>query len=362
MWQLPARILFGTAGNFLLPFCCFSDSASASPISIKALMHTHDQQEASSRYLPLVHSDVWRRSMASSKLNSLTKQQAVIVPVGCGLHKWKPQRAPGKEGRLRMRPGRLQTNRVNEPMTEERLACTDPVPMLEFLRCKISERKLRLFAVGCCRRVWALIKDDRFRTAVRAAELFSDSMVTKEYMNEARNVAIAAFVQLRGGEDEAPAAAISAAGIPAPKKSFFVQLLDAFDDPWWEDEFDKGDLLAPAVVAARHAAWAAAHAQGQRLLSGSPAEAAEKREQAAILRDIFGNPFRTFTLAAHCAIPTATSLAKSIYDERAFDRLPILADAMEEAGYTNQYVLSHCRQQGEHVRGCWTVDLLLGKG
>ena len=59
--------------------------------------------------------------------------------------------------------------------------------------------------------------------------------------------------------------------------------------------------------------------------------------------------------------PTVQSIAAAIYQDRAFDRLPILADALEEAGCTNADVLLHCRQPGEHVRGCWVVDLLLGK-
>ncbi len=59
--------------------------------------------------------------------------------------------------------------------------------------------------------------------------------------------------------------------------------------------------------------------------------------------------------------PTVQSISLSIYRDRAFDRLPILADALEEAGCTNADVLLHCRQPGEHVRGCWVVDLVLGK-
>jgi len=59
--------------------------------------------------------------------------------------------------------------------------------------------------------------------------------------------------------------------------------------------------------------------------------------------------------------PTVQSIAACIYQDRAFDRLPILADALEEAGCTNADVLLHCRQPGEHVRGCWVVDLVLGK-
>jgi hypothetical protein len=58
---------------------------------------------------------------------------------------------------------------------------------------------------------------------------------------------------------------------------------------------------------------------------------------------------------------TAPRLAAAIYDERAFDRLPILADALEDAGRTDADILGHCRSGREHVRGCWVVDLLLGK-
>ena len=86
----------------------------------------------------------------------------------------------------------------------------------------------------------------------------------------------------------------------------------------------------------------------------------EWERQATILRDLFGPlPFRSVSL--RCSSLTARSLAESIYDDRAFDRLPILADALEDAGCTNRDILDHCRQPGEHVRGCWVVDLVLGK-
>ena len=87
----------------------------------------------------------------------------------------------------------------------------------------------------------------------------------------------------------------------------------------------------------------------------------ERAAQLLLLHDIFGNAFRLFTL--HPAWPTATvvALAETIYQEKAFDRMPILADALEDAGCTNQEILGHCRGPGPHVRGCWVVDLLLGK-
>jgi hypothetical protein len=54
-------------------------------------------------------------------------------------------------------------------------------------------------------------------------------------------------------------------------------------------------------------------------------------------------------------------MAEVIYADSAFDRLPVLADALEEAGCTISDILDHCRGPGPHVRGCWVVDLLLGK-
>ena len=94
-------------------------------------------------------------------------------------------------------------------------------------------------------------------------------------------------------------------------------------------------------------------------------------DEANLLRDIFGNSFRPVAVDAGWLTPTVQSIAyaidesatdqSAIYRESVFDRLPILADALEEAGCTNAVVLLHCRQPGEHVRGCWVVDLVLGK-
>jgi hypothetical protein len=84
--------------------------------------------------------------------------------------------------------------------------------------------------------------------------------------------------------------------------------------------------------------------------------------QPALLRDIFGNPFRPVALDPAWVTSDVLALARGIYEERAFDRMPILADALQDAGCTNEDVLNHCRDaNATHVRGCWVVDLLLGK-
>ena len=223
-------------------------------------------------------------------------------------------------------------------MTEaEWLTCTDPEKMLEFLRGKASERKLRLFAVACCRRIWRLFKDDNNRRAVEVSERLADGLATNA---ERRSAALAAG----GGSGDAGGAAACAVGVPP---------------------------LHAAERASANAASAFATASELPLLSNyqiNPAWQrlvdAERASQCNLLRNIFGNPFRHVTLDPtwpSWSDGTVVKLAQSIYDDRAFDRLPILADALEEAGCTDADILAHCREPSEHVRGCWVVDLLLGK-
>jgi hypothetical protein len=100
-----------------------------------------------------------------------------------------------------------------------------------------------------------------------------------------------------------------------------------------------------------------------RLLAPVPTAVAEPAiTQSALARDVFGPlPFRLVTLDSSWRTSTVLGLASAIYAERAFDRLPILADALEDAGCDQPDILSHCRSDGPHVRGCWAVDLVLGK-
>jgi hypothetical protein len=80
-----------------------------------------------------------------------------------------------------------------------------------------------------------------------------------------------------------------------------------------------------------------------------------------LVRDVFGNPFRPVNTVPAWLTSTVVELARGIYEERAFDRLPILADALQDAGCDSTDILDHCRGPGPHVRGCWVVDLVLGK-
>src|SRR5262249_4150650 len=88
---------------------------------------------------------------------------------------------------------------------------------------------------------------------------------------------------------------------------------------------------------------------------------AETGAQAALVRDIFRCAFRPVPVVPGWLTTTSVAVAESISDVRAFHRLPILADALEDAACDNADILNHCRQQGVHVRGCWVVDLVLNK-
>jgi hypothetical protein len=249
-------------------------------------------------------------------------------------------------------------------MTEaEWLACTNPQPMLEFLRRNASDRKLRLFAVACCRRVWSSLEHEEFREAVRKAESFADGLADRAEMLQAHEKARAIFGKLHG-KDNGPGAALTASCFATPPKSFLQRVADTLDDPWWEDEFDKGDPLAPALVTARHAARAAADLQGEGYVLDCPATIAEHREQTVLVHCLFGNPFRPRPVRGVRAAWLArevSALANGIYAERAFDRMPLLADALDASGCTSADLMQHCRSGREHARGCWVVDLLLGK-
>jgi hypothetical protein len=253
----------------------------------------------------------------------------------------------------------------------EWLAATDPTPMLEFLNEKASNRKLRLFAVACCERIWELLTDARSRSAINTLSRFADGRASEEEMeNEILGAQTAAgaaefsvWVAMLGRET-AERSARSAGQLYSYLEVERAKEVEAAVD---------ADRASNAHRAADHAArcvwgtrpnfaatshfvsWAAIYA------ARAVGEDTERLAQRLLVRDIFGNPFRPVTFDPSWITSTARLLAEGIYQDRAFDRMVILADALQDAGCYNDDILNHCRQPGEHVRGCWVVDLLLGK-
>jgi hypothetical protein len=249
-------------------------------------------------------------------------------------------------------------------MTEtEWLACGEPAPMLECLGGgKASDRKLRLFAAACCHAVMHLMTDRRSYRAGKLAERLADGLACRK--------AELAAVHNAVRDAERQAEMVNPSGWP--------------DDPFWEDPAGPGGLSSTEKYQDRmrldrraSVAAVAALAVGEDMDLGVAAEIARgitfDREEdrcvevtpAAFLRDLFGPlPFKLVTLDPTWLAwndGTAEKLARGIYEERAFDRLPILHDALLDAGCHNEDILSHCRSAGPHVRGCWVVDLLLGQ-
>jgi hypothetical protein len=209
-------------------------------------------------------------------------------------------------------------------MTEaEWLACEDPSLLLGSV--SQHRRKLRLFACECVKH--ALVSQtDEFgvQVVVTVAEKMSDGQSTEterldamDWSERAAGFASNAWSYLVG------AAAATLHPIPVEAAGLAVEQLETF------------------------------HLE---LFNRTDQEVGRK-----LLHDIFGNPFRPVAFADSWRSETVTSLASAIYAERAFDRMPILADALEEAGCDQPDILAHCRGPGTHVRGCWVVDGVLGK-
>jgi hypothetical protein len=226
-------------------------------------------------------------------------------------------------------------------MTEaEWFGSTDPWSMLQFLRGRSSDRKLRLFAVACCRRIWHFFADEVCKQTVEVGERFADGLASRNDRKAARAVAQAyAYAEVSAGrEQHRDWASAALATVETPARSAALSaFLSAARTP--ANSCERDPLLF----------------QEKRNL--------EQVEQCRLLRDVF-NPFRPVSLDPVWLAwndGTVPKMAQAIYHERAFDRLPILADALEDAGCDNADVLAHCRGEGEHVRGCWVVDLLLGR-
>lgn len=218
----------------------------------------------------------------------------------------------------------------------------DPRVLLDFLRDKINDRQLNRFAIACCRRAWTVL-NRAFQAAVETTELYLDGLASKEQQEEAmRGANCAAAGCLPVVNRLTAVAAAVTDGMP------LSPLIGPFtDNP------DLGMVNDRGVMAmVRNIAFA---------ITGQASDPGEFALQCNLLRDIVGNPFRPITLDPSWHTSTVVSLSEAIYGDRAFDRMPILADALEEAGCTNQDILQHCRGGGEHVRGCWVVDMILGK-
>jgi hypothetical protein len=244
-------------------------------------------------------------------------------------------------------------------MTEaEWFRCTEPQTMLDHLGAQASARKRRWFACHCCRRLWDLLDEEASWQVIEVVEKYADGLAGEEYMRRAAEAALQ--VELRVAND-------TESDDPfAPQFAAQAVTTAAQGGPAWEDAAGAvATLQSDPLRLQAGREWQ--NVDLSRRLAHEATEAyqrglqAEQEYQAALLREMFGNPFRPVAVEAAWlawndgAVP---KLARAIYDGSRFGDLPILADALEEAGCANADLLGHCRSDGEHVRGCWALDLL----
>jgi hypothetical protein len=245
-------------------------------------------------------------------------------------------------------------------MTEEEwLSSAYPPTMLHGIEGLASERKLRLFAIQCCRRIWDRITDPRCRAAVEFAERFVEVGVARRRGRPAVENAASRACQEVEGSYNACLNQIDRISVVVDSYVFDAATSTIYPSAWHA-------ALWTSAQAALAIGW-----EWTRDKNTDPAEcnpegkAAEHQQQALMLRDICGNPFQPPPAISPTILAwdsgTIPKLAQAMYDENTFDRTTVLADALEDAGCPNPDVLTHLRGPGPHVRGCWVVDLLLGK-
>lgn len=270
------------------------------------------------------------------------------------------------------------------------IAWHDPGEYLFALPRPVNERKLRLLACACCRHVWGQL-DSKARNAVKVAERYADGLVT-EYE---RRSALRVLVESNGVEQEVQKNSWAIPGL----LSIRIAALSLATDADFLHCGETGRAIAEAQsernlhrvteccrLALMVAEWQAQCERNARrgslgrlwkrflqgvlfcidpALNNSLGLKCGKEEieyQSSLFRDILGNPFRPISFSSEWRTDTALSLVRMMYDSRDFSAMPILADALQDAGCDNDMILNHCRDANQlHVRGCWVVDLVLGK-
>jgi hypothetical protein len=278
------------------------------------------------------------------------------------------------------------------------LQAQSPTALLEYVKDTASDRKIRLFGCALYRRRWPRMRGAAGQL-VELAERFADGEV-KEKRRARAWARLGNYSKAIGREFDALVVASACDRWKLSEHPYCCWtgrlywpigptarlLLDVM--LWYaqglvqessrrakkirlaKSRLDRiRDVLRRSFQRWPHEQWFALQRGTGRILSSDfPPVAAdcapEERQQAIVVRELFGNPFRPFVLEPDWLAwndGTVRRIAQRIYDERLFHDTPILADALEEAGCTNEDVLAHLRRPNTHARGCWALDLVLGK-
>jgi hypothetical protein len=206
-------------------------------------------------------------------------------------------------------------------------------------------RRLRLFAAACARRVAAAMPDDTARGLLDMAERRADGSLSEREWFAAVAGAVDPYLGNEAARDGAGGAT-------------FGVLMNLYQGVAEHTLKLAGSVVEARAYLAYSGGYPATVGPEEWVLRAAEAEA---EALCRLLRCVAGDPLRPMALDPRWRTAAAVGLAAWIYSERAFDRLPILADALEEAGCEDEAVLAHCRRPGEHARGCWVIDAILGR-
>jgi hypothetical protein len=223
------------------------------------------------------------------------------------------------------------------PMTEaEWLSATaDVFEMRKTPSVQSNRRRFRLFNVACCRELDRWLTHPRVGRVLAAVERYADGKIGDQALGKWSQEA----EQMRDTCDTRK------------------------EQTGWLPEWIAYHAVAYVSTSNKYFGWSVVADQILRHpeVFGKKFITELRRRFPVLLRDIFGNPFRPVTFSPDWRTDTTLSLARQMYESREFGALPILADALQDAGCDSAEILDHCRGSGPHVRGCWVVDLVLGK-
>ena len=209
--------------------------------------------------------------------------------------------------------------------------------LLQFIEDQASERKLRLWAIACCRQRWDLFSDKSHRKLIEAAEQYADGTGTSDDLK--RLVRPFEYSWTKNWPSK-EGVYVASAVVP-------LACSDAFTS-------------VKALTVAESISNAVSVQMGDYITEFSESER-EVFPQITAIHDIVGNPFYPEAVEQGWLTDTVVQLARVMYESRDFSAMPILADALQDAGCDNHIILNHCQGRWPHVRGCWVVDLILGK-
>jgi hypothetical protein len=250
--------------------------------------------------------------------------------------------------------------------------------MIGFVRSNASDRKFRLLASAACRRVWHLLEDERSRRGVEAAELHADGLIDDVKLDAALIDAFDASEAATYREDPPT--------VFVPRCNLADSVMSLTQPPTTRDPETGRSLVAyrgweafamisgaMAILRPESVIEAVPYVEGDitfgfGIVHTETLSLDEQLAQADLIRDVFGNPFRPVSFDPAWRTSAVLSLSQAAYDKRNLpsgeldpDRLAVLSDTLEEAGCGDLGILGHLRGRGPHLRGCWAVDLLLGK-